>query len=105
VYRHAVGRSAGGLGQLFAPYLVAAVANADPVQGTQHDGIAGTQDHHTAGTQRIVDLAGRGISHWAAQWRRGIHVERANSDLAGGLIGSYRGGSGQAGYNKTQCGK
>ena len=76
------GIGSSGLREFSAEIIVAAVCDADPINGAQHNGLIGTEDHNSAAAQtEFVDALYRIIRHRGAQRRCCINVERNNSDM------------------------
>ena len=84
---HAIARRMASLGNCIAPGIVAFVADADPIDGHQHDGllIVGLEND-APGTERIVDARlGRyqGIAQRRADRRRDIQLKRGHAQIDG----------------------
>ena len=92
------GGGAGGLGKGDAEGVMAFVGDADPVDRTEYDGVAGARDHDTATTQRqVIEALDRIVGHRRAQGRGGVDVERGDLDR----FGEAEGGEGEQGSEET----
>ena len=77
---HACPRS---LGQRFAPGVVPAVGDANPVDRAQDNGFVFGEDDDATRAQRVGDRASRRVRHGTADWRRSVDVERADREGLG----------------------
>ena len=79
---------AGGLGQCIAKRIVTAIPNADPVDRTQDNGLACSENHDAPAPQcDLVEPADGIVGHGTADRRRGVHIERGQSQPGCFLIG------------------
>jgi hypothetical protein len=76
------GVGSSGLCEFSTEIIVAAVCDADPINGAQHNGLIGAQDHDAAAAQsEFVDALYGIIRHRGAERRCCINVERNNPEI------------------------
>ena len=92
------GGGAGGLGKGEAEGVMAFVGDADPVDRTEYDWVAGARDHDTATTQRqVIEALDRIVGHRRTEGRGGVDVEGRYLDR----FGEAEGGEGEQGSEET----